>query len=46
MRIKKYKSYKGAVGKTAPNLINRKFSATKANQKWVTDITEFSLFGE
>lgn len=45
VRIKKYKSYKGKVGKIAPNLINREFSAAKANQKWVTDITEFSLFG-
>jgi len=45
LRIKKYKSYKGTVGKTAPNLINREFSATRANRKWVTDVTEFSLFG-
>ena len=34
------------VGKTAPNLLNRDFHAEKPNQKWVTDVTEFSLFGE
>ena len=37
VRMKKYRSYKGEVGKIAPNL---------PNQKWVTDVTEFSLFGE
>jgi len=46
VRIKKYKSYRGEVGKIAPNIINRDFSATKPNEKWVTDITEFCLFGE
>ena len=46
VRIKKYRSYKGEVGKIAPNLLKRKFSAEKPNQKWVTDVTEFSLFGQ
>ena len=46
VRMKKYRSYKGDVGKTAPNLLNRDFHADKPNQKWVTDVTEFSLFGE
>ncbi|MGI6178429.1 MAG: IS3 family transposase [Butyricicoccus intestinisimiae] len=46
VRIKKYCSYKGEVGKIAPNLLNRDFHADKPNQKWVTDVTEFSLFGE
>jgi transposase InsO family protein len=45
-RMKKYRSYKGNVGKIAPNLLNRDFHADKPNQKWVTDVTEFSLFGE
>ena len=44
--MKKYRSYRGEVGKTAPNLLNRDFRAEKPNQKWVTDVTEFSLFGE
>ena len=34
------------MGKIAPNLLNRDFHAEKPNQKWVTDVTEFSLFGE
>ncbi|GAA6503631.1 hypothetical protein K350107B32_00240 [Agathobaculum butyriciproducens] len=46
VRMKKYRSYKGNVGKIAPNLLNRDFHAEKPNQKWVTDVTEFSLFGE
>ena len=46
VRIKKYRSYKGEAGKIAPNLLNRNFRAEKPNQKWVTDVTEFSLFGQ
>ncbi len=46
VRMKKYKSYKGEVGKIAPNLLERNFEAEKPNQKWVTDVTEFSLFGQ
>ena len=37
VRRKKYRSYKGEVGKIAPNLLNRDFRAEKPNQKWVTD---------
>ena len=46
VRIKKYRSYKGEVGKIAPNLLGRNFQADRPNQKWVTDVTEFHLFGE
>ena len=46
VRAKKYRSYKGKVGKIAPNLLQRDFYAEKPNQKWVTDVTEFSLFGQ
>lgn len=46
VRIKKYRSYKGEAGKIAPNLLNREFHADKPNEKWVTDVTEFSLFGK
>ena len=46
VRMKKYRSYKGEVGKIALNLLNRDFSTTAPNQKWVIDVTEFSLFGE
>lgn len=45
VRVKKYRSYKGEVGKIAPNLIHRDFVADAPNQKWTTDITEFSLLG-
>lgn len=45
VRIKKYKSYRGEVGKIAPNLLNRNFKSSKPNEKWVTDVTEFSIFG-
>lgn len=34
------------VGKISPNLLERNFEAEKPNQKWVTDVTEFSLFGQ
>ncbi len=46
VRMKKYKSYKGEVGKTAPDLLKRDFKAEKPNLKWITDVTEFSLFGQ
>jgi transposase InsO family protein len=46
VRMKKYRSYKGNVGKIAPNILKRDFMATKPNEKWVTDVTEFHLFGE
>ena len=45
VRMKKYRSYRGEVGKVAPNLLARDFRAERPNQKWVTDVTEFSLFG-
>jgi putative transposase len=43
VRVKKYKSYKGETGRIAPNLLKRKFTAKRANQKWVTDVTEFKV---
>ena len=46
VRMKKYRSYKGTVGKIAPHILERNFKAEKPNEKWVTDITEFKLFGE
>lgn len=45
VRVKKYSSYKGEVGKTAPNLLLRNFEATSINEKWVTDVTEFKVAG-
>ena len=46
VRMKKYRSYKGEKGTTADNVLNRDFQAEKPNQKWVTDVTEFRLFGQ
>jgi putative transposase len=46
VRMKKYRSYRGEVGKIAPDLLGRDFEATAPNQKWVTDVTEFKLFGQ
>lgn len=46
VRMKRYRSYKGEVGKVAPNLLNRDFDTKRPNEKWVTDVTEFNLFGE
>jgi len=46
VRMKKYRSYKGEAGHIAPDLLGRDFEATAPNQKWVTDVTEFKLFGQ
>ena len=46
VRPKRYQSYKGALGKVAPNLLERKFVAKAPNQKWVTDVTEFNIKGK
>ncbi|MBF8653405.1 IS3 family transposase, partial [Pseudomonas putida] len=46
VRPKKYKSYRGLMGETAPNILKRDFRADQPNQKWVTDVTEFKVAGE
>ena len=47
IKRRKYKSYRGEVGKVAPNIIQRNFVATKPNQKWTTDVTQFNCpFGK
>lgn len=43
IRRVRYKSYKGEVGKTAPNVLKRDFKAEKPNEKWATDVTEFAV---
>ena len=45
VRAKKYRSYRGTIGKVCDNLLNRDFKADKPNQKWVTDVTEFKVNG-
>jgi len=46
VRPKKYRSFKGEVGQAAPNELQRRFKAEAINQKWATDVTEFSVAGE
>ena len=43
---KRYKSYRGEIGRVAANTLSRSFGAQGPNQKWVTDVTEFNLRGE
>jgi len=43
---KHYRSYKGEVGKVAPNVLNRNFFADKPNTKWTTDVTQVSINGQ
>ncbi len=40
-KSKKLTTYRGTIGHIAPNHLERRFTATKPNQKWVTDVTEF-----
>ena len=43
----KYHSYMGQVGVVADNIINRDFEATKPNEKWTTDVSQFNCpFGK
>ena len=46
IRIKKYRSYKGEVGKVVANVLARNFKAEAPNQKWATDMTEFKVAGK
>ncbi len=38
-----YNSYRGNVGKIAPNVIGRDFAADAPNRKWATDVTEVKV---
>lgn len=40
---RKYTSYQGEITPAVPNHLQRDFHAEKPNQKWLTDITEFSI---
>lgn len=46
VRMKKYRSFRGEVGHAAENVLARDFEATRPNEKWVTDVTEFNVSGE
>jgi putative transposase len=45
IKIKRYCSYRGENGETAPNILQRDFRASRPNEKWVTDVTEFMVNG-
>lgn len=40
---KKRNGKRGKTSHIAPNMLNRDFTATRLNQKWVTDVTEFHI---
>lgn len=40
---RKYNAYQGEITPSVPNCIQRNFQAEMPNQKWLTDITEFSI---
>jgi putative transposase len=46
LRPKRYRSYRGVVGKVAPDRLKRNFKAAQPNRKWSTDITEFKVLGQ
>lgn len=45
VRVKKYRVFKGQMGRVAPNILARDFAAAQPNEKWVTDVTEFNVGG-
>jgi putative transposase len=40
---KRYRSYKGEITPSVPNIINRDFHADEPNLKWLTDLSEFVI---
>ena len=44
-KSRKYSSYKGKVGKVAPNRLRRRFNTKIPHQKITTDTTEFKYYG-
>jgi putative transposase len=40
---RRYGSYMGEISPAPDNLLNRDFSASKPNEKWLTDISEFQI---
>ncbi|MGX7084314.1 IS3 family transposase [Facklamia languida] len=45
-KYRKYNSYKGVVGRIAPNRVNRRFEMSIPRQKITTDTTEFKYYEE
>ena len=42
-RRRRYNSFRGEVGKTADNVLNRQFETAVKHTKWATDVTEFTV---
>ena len=42
-RKKKFQAYQGEISPAPDNIIDRNFHADQPNEKWLTDITEFSI---
>lgn len=43
IKHRKYSSYIGEISPEVENIVNRDFHAEQPNEKWLTDITEFSI---
>ena len=43
IRKKRYRSYKGTIGKIAPNVLDRDFEADRPYQKLVTDVSQIAI---
>lgn len=43
VRRRRYSSFHGEIGTIADNVLDRDFTASAPNQKWVTDVTEFRI---
>lgn len=42
----RYRSYKGEVGRLAPNVLQRDFETDRPNRKWATDVTQIDIRGK
>ncbi|ECE0287894.1 IS3 family transposase [Salmonella enterica subsp. enterica] len=45
IKVKRYSSWRGEHGRAADNILQRNFRASRPNEKWVTDVTEFAVNG-
>nr|WP_245985466.1 IS3 family transposase [Epilithonimonas hominis] len=45
IRVKRYRSYRGEIGRTVPNILERNFKTNQPNRKWATDVMEFNVSG-
>lgn len=46
IRRVRYRSYRGEIGKIAPNIVDRNFNCSKPNEKWATDVTQININDE